>query len=54
MLSCIFLNSGVKPDSLFGGGHAEEIYRDMMMDEYGKVIADSGGIGVAENIKKRN
>lgn len=46
------LNEGVKPDPIFGGGHAEEIYRDMLIAEHAKILAKSGGIGIAESIKK--
>ena len=46
------MNEGVKPDPIFGGGHAEEIYRDMLIAEHAKILAKSGGIGIAESIKK--
>lgn len=42
--------SGVKSDELFGGGAAEEQYRSLMVDEYGKAIAKSGGIGIADQV----
>ncbi|MBL4747365.1 MAG: rod-binding protein [Magnetovibrio sp.] len=38
---------GVKSDSMFGGGKAEDMWRTQMVDEYGKSIAKSGGIGIA-------
>jgi flagellar protein FlgJ len=41
---------GLKPDGLFGGGHAEEIYRSMMLDHYGKAMARAGGIGLADSV----
>ena len=41
---------GVKTDKMFGGGHAEEVYKSLMVDEYGKSIAKSGGIGVADQV----
>ena len=37
-------------DGIMGGGQAEGIYRDMMVDEVGKSIAKSGGIGIADSI----
>lgn len=43
--------SGIKVDPLFGGGHAEEIYRSMLTDEYASLITQSGGIGLAGEIK---
>lgn len=46
------MNEGVKPDPIFGGGHAEEIYRDMLLAEHAKIISNAGGIGIAAGIKK--
>lgn len=43
---------GIQTDDMFGGGQAEEIYRSFMLDEYGKLMSRSGGVGVAEHIKK--
>jgi len=42
---------GVEVNKDFGGGHAEKIFRSMMFDEYGKVMANAGGIGVAQQVK---
>jgi flagellar protein FlgJ len=44
------MHENIKPDPLLGGGNAEQIYRDMLLDEYGKVIAEKGGIGLQESI----
>ena len=35
---------------MFGGGHAEETFQAMLVDEYGKVIAKSGGLGIAKMV----
>ena len=43
---------GQKPNELMGGGSSEEIYQDMMVDEYGKLIARTGGVGLADTVKK--
>lgn len=43
--------SGVEVDPTFGGGHAEEVWRGMMVEEYGKMIASSGGVGIADGMK---
>lgn len=37
---------------LFGGGDGNSIYRSMMIQEYGKMMSNSGGIGLAKNIAK--
>ncbi len=34
----------------FGGGNAEKIFRSMLIDEYGKMTARSGGIGLTDQI----
>ncbi len=43
---------GVSTDGIFGGGHAEKIYRSMLLDEYGKVMAKTGRIGIKEDIMR--
>lgn len=50
MLSHMF--SGVETDSMFGGGHGEDMFRGMIVDEYGKMMARTGGIGMADDIQK--
>lgn len=42
----------VPVNELFGGGFAEETFRDMLVDEYGTIIAKQGGIGIADNLQK--
>ena len=42
--------AGVKTDGLLGGGTAEQIYRSMLFDEYGKLMAKNGGVGVSHQI----
>ncbi len=41
---------GVEPDPMFGGGQGETVFRGLLMDEYGKAISRSGGIGLAEHV----
>ncbi|MEQ8194525.1 MAG: rod-binding protein [Rhodospirillales bacterium] len=50
MLKPMFENT--EASSPFGGGSSEKIWRDMQVDEYGKAIARSGGIGIADSIVK--
>lgn len=42
---------GVDPDPMTDGP-GEDIYQSMMIDEYGKILARSGGIGVADHVKR--
>ncbi len=41
---------GVSTEGMFGGGHAEKIYRSMLFNEYGKVMAKTGNIGISDDI----
>ncbi len=45
-----YMTEGLKPDPEFGGGHAEEMWRSMMNQEYGKHIVKSGGLGIANQV----
>lgn len=40
----------VPVNETFGGGNAEKIFRSMMIDEYGKMTARFGGIGLTDQI----
>jgi Rod binding domain-containing protein len=42
----------VDTDGLFGGGQSEKIFRSMMVQEYGKAIAQSGGVGIADAVQR--
>ena len=42
--------SGIKTDGPFGGGHAEEMFRSLLSQEYGKSMARGGGIGIADQV----
>jgi len=44
--------SGVEVDPVFGGGHAEETFRGILMEDYGKKFAESGGIGIAQHVQE--
>ncbi len=43
----------VKVNKLFGGGKGEEVFSSFLRDEYGKIMAGSGGIGIAELVKEQ-
>lgn len=42
--------AGVRTDGMFGGGNAENVYRSMLTQEYGKTIAAAGGVGIADSV----
>lgn len=39
-------------DGLMGGGEGEKTYQSLLTDQYGKLIAKAGGIGVADHVKR--
>ena len=41
---------GIGEDPLFGGGPGEDIYRSLLVEEYGKAMAQTGGIGIADAV----
>ena len=48
MLQPMFANLGAEKP--FGGGTGEDMWRSLQVDEYGKAIAQQGGIGIADNV----
>ena len=40
----------VPVNETFGGGSGEKMFRSMLIDEYGKMAARSGGIGITDKI----
>ena len=59
-LESVLISSMVEPmfpegreSGLYGGGQGNSVYRSMMVQEYGKILSKSNGLGVAENITKQ-
>lgn len=46
------MTAGLETDAMFGGGHGEEMWKSMLNQEYGKVIAKSGRLGIADQVMK--
>ncbi len=42
---------GLETGGIFGGGHAEKVYRGLLIKEYAQVMTDRGGIGIADMVK---
>jgi Rod binding domain-containing protein len=42
---------GIKTDGITGGGQGEEMFRSLMVNEYGKAIEQRGGFGLAAQMK---
>lgn len=51
MLSQMF--SGREADPLTGGGSAEEMFRSLLVEQYGKEMVKAGGIGIADAVQKQ-
>jgi Rod binding domain-containing protein len=45
--------SGISTDGPFGGGQGEEMFRSLMIDEYGKQIAAQGGFGLSDAVQRQ-
>lgn len=50
MLGPIF--DSLETDGMFGGGSSEKIYRSLLVQEYGKSIAKTGGIGISAAVQR--
>lgn len=50
MLNQMF--AGIKTDGPFGGGQGEEQFRGFLVEEYAKSITASGGIGLADAVRR--
>ncbi|WP_028795010.1 rod-binding protein [Thalassobaculum salexigens] len=44
---------GISSDGVFGGGQAEETWRDFYVEEITKSFASRGGIGLADTIERQ-
>lgn len=42
----------IKTDGYFGGGQGEKMFRSMLSQEYGREMAEKGGIGIADMVQK--
>lgn len=42
---------GVEVDKTFGGGQGEEMFRGLLVTEYGKQISQRGGLGIAAAVQ---
>lgn len=40
----------IRAEEPFDGGHGEDIWRTMQVEEYGKAISRAGGIGIADMV----
>ncbi|MXN63713.1 chemotaxis protein [Stappia sp. GBMRC 2046] len=50
MLESMF--TGLEEGGAWGNGTGSEAWRGMLVEEYSKTIAQSGGIGIADSVKR--
>ena len=43
----------LKAEEPFGGGFGEDVWRSQQVQEYGKAIAESGGVGIADAVARQ-
>lgn len=55
----VFLNTmlqqmftGIEEGGAWGGGTGSEAWQSLLIDEYSKAISQSGGIGIADSVKR--
>lgn len=48
MLAPMF--EGIQTDETFGGGRGEEMFRPMLVEQFGKQISQRGGLGIASQV----
>jgi len=44
---------GVATEAPFGGGNGEKIWRSFLIEEYGGLIAKTGGLGIADAVERQ-
>jgi flagellar protein FlgJ len=44
--------AGIDPNPMFGGGHGEQMWRSMLNQEYGKELAKSNKLGIADHVMR--
>lgn len=44
--------AGIETDPMFGGGPGEAVFQSLLTQEYGKLVARAGGIGIADAVAR--
>ena len=45
--------AGISTEAPFGGGKGEEVFRSLLLQEYGKIVSQTGGVGLADAVKEQ-
>lgn len=43
---------GISTEAPFGGGKGEEVFRSLLLQEYGKLISRTGSIGLSDHVRE--
>ena len=44
---------GISAEEPFGGGAGEKMWRSLQLDEYGKAMAQAGGVGITDAVMEQ-
>lgn len=47
-----YMSTDIDPNGTFGGGHAEDVWRSMLNQEYAKEMVKSGSLGIADAVMR--
>ncbi len=43
---------GLELEEPFGGGKGEEVFQSFLLQEYGKIVSQTGSIGISDHVKQ--
>ena len=43
--------AGISTEAPFGGGKGEEVFQGMLLQEYGKIVSQTGSIGISDQVR---
>ena len=47
------MSAGLSSDPEFGGGEGEDMFKSLLLQEYGKQVAKHGGAGISDMVQKQ-
>ena len=51
MMQFMWSGDAGRADETFGGGHGEEMWRGMLVQEFGKISSEGQGMGIASSVR---
>ncbi len=46
------MSAGIETNEVFGGGYAEDMWRQSLYEEYATLMSQSGGVGIAQHVQQ--